>query len=204
MFKKLSAILSLFLIFTFISCAKDNNFPNPDLEKKIICFGDSLTQGKGANPGETYPDFLQQMTNIPVINLGVSGNTSIQGLERIDEVINQKAFMVLVEFGANDFFKKVPIKDTKQAIEEIVDKLQKTGAVVILLSTEDTQLPELYNTVKKISEDKNTLFIDGILNDIWDNRTLFSDTLHPNSDGYKIVAEKIFKKIEPAIKQQQQ
>jgi lysophospholipase L1-like esterase len=71
--------------------------PNPNLERKIVCFGDSLTEGKGANPGETYPDFLNKMTNIQVINLGVSGNTSVQGLARIDDVIKQKAFLVLVD-----------------------------------------------------------------------------------------------------------
>jgi lysophospholipase L1-like esterase len=85
------------------------------------------------------------------------------------------------------------MKDTKQALETIVDKLQETGAVVVLISTEDTQLPELYNTVKEIAKNKKTKFIDGMLNDIWDNRALFSDTLHPNSDGYKIVAKKYSK-----------
>ncbi|MDD2524249.1 MAG: GDSL-type esterase/lipase family protein [Endomicrobiaceae bacterium] len=196
MFKKLSVILSLFLMFSFVSCTKKEI---PNLQKTIICFGDSLTEGKGANPGETYPDFLQKMTNIPVINLGVSGNTSMQGLLRIDEVVNQKAFLILVEFGANDFFKKIPMQETKQSIEKIVDKLQATGATVVLVSTEDTQLPDLYNTLKKISKDKKTNFIDGMLNDIWDNRSLFSDNLHPNSNGYKIVAEKIFEKILPLI-----
>lgn len=200
MFEKLCLIMPLFLMFAFVSCTK-NSVPNPNLERKIVCFGDSLTEGKGANPGETYPDFLNKMTNIQVINLGVSGNTSVQGLARIDDVIKQKAFLVLVEFGANDFFKKVPMKDTKQALETIVDKLQETGAVVVLISTEDTQLPELYNTVKEIAKNKKTKFIDGMLNDIWDNRALFSDTLHPNSDGYKIVAEKIFKNIDAVIKQ---
>ncbi|MFA6913883.1 MAG: GDSL-type esterase/lipase family protein [Endomicrobiia bacterium] len=197
MFKKLSVVLSLFLIFAFVSCTK-NEFPN--LQKTIVCFGNSLTEGKGANPGGTYPDFLQKMTNIHVVNLGVSGNTSVQGLLRIDEVINQKAFLILVEFGANDFFKKVPMAETKQAIETIIDKLQATGATVVLVATEDTQLPDLYNTLKKISKDKKTKFIDGMLNDIWDNRALFSDNLHPNSDGYKIVAEKIYKEIIPIIK----
>lgn len=197
MFKKLSVVLSLFLMFAFVSCTK-NEFPN--LQKTIVCFGDSLTEGKGANPGGTYPDFLQKMTNIPVVNLGVSGNTSIQGLLRIDEVINQKSFLILVEFGANDFFKKVPMAETKQTIETIVDKLQATGATVVLVATEDTQLPDLYNTLKKISKDKKTKFIDGMLNDIWDNRALFSDNLHPNSDGYKIVAEKIYKEIIPIVK----
>jgi acyl-CoA thioesterase-1 len=197
MFKKLSVVLSLFLIFAFVSCTK-NEFPS--LQKTIVCFGDSLTEGKGANPGGTYPDFLQKMTNIHVVNLGVSGNTSVQGLLRIDEVINQKAFLILVEFGANDFFKKVPMAETKQAIETIIDKLQATGATVVLVATEDTQLPDLYNTLKKISKDKKTKFIDGMLNDIWDNRALFSDNLHPNSDGYKIVAEKIYKEIIPIIK----
>jgi len=196
MLKKLKLILILCFCLALISCSGNKA---SDLERKIVCFGDSLTQGVGASYGETYPDFLSQMTGIPVVNLGVSGNTSMQALARIDEVLKQKAFIVLIEFGANDFFRKIPISKTKKTIEQIVDKIQDTRAAAVIISTEDSQLPELYKTLKKISEDKDAGFIDGMLNEIWQDRDLFYDELHPNSLGYRKAAEKIYKALKPMI-----
>jgi len=111
--------------------------------------------------------------------------------------------MVLVEFGANDFFKKIPIETTKQNIETIIDKIQKTGAIAVVVCTEDNQLPELHRILVEISKTKNAPIITGILNEIWTDRSLFADDLHPNSVGYKLVAEKVYREIQPLLKKQQ-
>lgn len=160
----------------------------------IVCFGDSLTQGYGAINEQTYPYFLQQLTNIPVINKGINGNTSKDGLNRIDDILQFKNSIIIVEFGANDFFQQIPISETKKNMEQIVDKLKQDN-IVVLVSTEDKQLNRLYVMLKSLAKEKKVLFINGILNEIWNNRDLFSDEIHPNSKGYKIVAEKIHKSI---------
>jgi len=198
MLKKLFVLSAAVCFFIVSGCAQKAAI-QPKLEKTIVCFGDSLTHGTGASNGETYPYFLQKFTNLTVVNAGVHGDTSQQGLERINEIFQFKPFMVLIEFGANDFFKKIPIATTKKNIEAIVDKIQASGATAVILCTEDNQLPELRRILVEISNDKNAPIVSGILNEIWTNRTLFADDLHPNSAGYKLVAEKVFKAVNPLL-----
>ena len=173
------------------ACSKNNQIKI----NSIVCFGDSLTRGYGSTDEQTYPYFLQLLTNIPVINKGINGNTSKDGLNRIDDILKFKNSLIIVEFGANDFFQQIPISETKKNMEQIIDKLKQDN-IVILVSTEDRQLNKLYSMLKALAKEKNVLFINGILNEIWNNRNLFSDEIHPNSNGYKLVADKIYKNIE--------
>lgn len=201
MHKKLLVFLAVVCLFFTVGCYGKQEIQSK-LNPTIVCFGDSLTQGTGSTNGETYPYFLQKFTNLTVVNAGIHGETSKQGLERVEEIFQFKPFMVIVEFGANDFFKKIPISTTKQNIETIIDKIQKTGAIAVIVSTEDTQLPGLNKILIEISKDKQTPFISGILNEIWNDRSFFSDDLHPNSVGYKLVAEKVYKGIIPLLEKQ--
>ncbi len=193
MFKKFS--LFLFLICMLMSCSRNNQI----YINSIVCFGDSLTQGYGATGEQTYPYFLQQLTNLSVINKGINGNTSKDGLNRIDDILTTQNSIILVEFGANDFFQQIPISETRENIEEIIDKLKATDNIVVLVSIEDKQLKQLYTMLKSLAKEKKVLFIDGILNEFWNDRTLFSDEVHPNSKGYKLVADKIYKSIKHLI-----
>ena len=188
MFKKI--FLFLFLICMLISCSKNNQIKI----NSIVCFGDSLTQGYGSTEEKTYPYYLQQLVNIPVINKGINGNTSKDGFDRIDDILTNKNSLILVEFGANDFFQQISISETKKNMEQIIDKLKQDN-IVILVSTEDKQLHQLYIMLKSLAKEKKVLFINGILNEIWNDRNLFSDDVHPNSNGYKLVADKIYKNI---------
>lgn len=183
--------LFLFIICMLVSCSKNNQTKI----ESIVCFGDSLTKGYGATDEQTYPYFLQQLTTVPVINKGINGDTSRGGLNRTDNILQFKNSLVIVEFGANDFFQQVPISETKKNMEQIVDKLKSANNIVVLVSTEDRQLHNLYTMLKSLAKEKNVLFINGILNEIWNDRNLFSDEIHPNSKGYKSVADKIYKNI---------
>ncbi len=189
MFKKF--LLFLFIICMLVSCSKNNQTKI----EHIVCFGDSLTHGYGATDGQTYPYFLQQLTNIPVVNKGIDGNTSKDGLVRIDDILQFKNSLVIVEFGANDFFQQFSISETKKNMEQIIDKLKNANNVVVLASTEDRQMKNIYIMLKSLAKEKNVLFINGILNEIWNDRNLFSDEVHPNSNGYKLVADKIYTNI---------
>ena len=184
----------LFLVCVLVSCSnnKQIKFNN------VVCFGDSLTEGYGSTDGKTYPYYLQQLVNVPVINKGIDGNTTKDGLDRLDDILQFKNSLVIVEFGANDFFWQVPMQETKNNIEQIVKSLKQNNCTVVLVSTEDKHLlitNNLYDILKTVAKENNILFIDGILNEIWDDRSLFSDEVHPNSDGYKLVADKIYKNI---------
>jgi acyl-CoA thioesterase I len=109
----------------------------PDTRPAIVAFGDSLTAGYGADAGESYPDYLQkdldaQGFRYRVINAGVSGNTTKDGLDRLDSVVVLKPAVVIVAFGGNDGLRGLPIAATRQNIDTMLTKLQRSGAKVVL------------------------------------------------------------------------
>src|SRR5690348_4896668 len=103
----------------------------------LVCFGDSLTAGLGVEPGQSYPDLLQQDLDrrglrYRVVNLGVSGDTTQDGLERLPLVLDEKPRIVLVEFGANDGLRGQPVLIAEQNLSQIIEGLQKAHVQVVL------------------------------------------------------------------------
>ncbi len=109
----------------------------PDTRPVIVAFGDSLTAGYGTNQGESYPDFLQRNLDASgyryhVVNEGVSGNTTKDGVERLSEVVALHPLVVIVAFGGNDGLRGLPISSTRQNLTTIVKGLQQAGIKVVL------------------------------------------------------------------------
>lgn len=191
--KKIFIVLFLFFLF---GCSKQEIVNYPAKEGPIVAFGDSLTYGNGVEAKDAYPALLEDMWHREVINLGISGDTSLQGAARKDEIAKYHPSFVLIEFSANDFFKKIPREQTKAALEDIVDYVQNIGAVAVLIDTGGNSLMESYKKmIKKIAKEKRAIYIDGIMDDIFNNRNLKSDSVHPNEEGYKIIAQKIDKAL---------
>jgi acyl-CoA thioesterase-1 len=98
----------------------------------IVCFGDSLTAGYGVDPDSSYPADVQrdldaQGYHYRVINMGVSGDTTKDGLARIGHVLAAKPELVIVEFGGNDGLRGLPLSDTQKNLDAIVARLKKSG-----------------------------------------------------------------------------
>ena len=95
----------------------------------IVAFGDSLSAGYGADPGKSFPDFLQKDLDAAglhwrVVNAGVSGNTTTDGLTRLSEVLAYKPRVTIVEFGGNDGLRGLPIETTRANLDQIVQMLR--------------------------------------------------------------------------------
>ena len=111
--------------------------PTNDKRPVIVAFGDSLTAGFGTNPGESYPDNLQRDLDAKgyayrVVNQGVSGNTTKDGVERLLAVLALHPLVVMVAFGGNDGLRGLPIASTRENLSIIVKTLQSSGAKVVL------------------------------------------------------------------------
>ena len=112
--------------------------PTPtDARPLLVCFGDSLTAGLGTDPGESYPDVLQQLLNARgyhyhVVNAGISGNTTKDGLDRIARVIARHPQLVVIEYGGNDGLRGLPLEQTQANIASMIQQLQQSGAQVVL------------------------------------------------------------------------
>jgi len=161
----------------------------------IIAFGDSLTYGYGAAQEESYPYVLGEIIGRDIVNLGVNGNTAADGLARIDDLKDYNPYMVLIEFGANDYMRKRPFDQTKQALSDIVDYVQDMGAIAVLVDTGGPGMGQYTDYMKELSKQKQTLFVPAIMAGIFTDPSLKSDIIHPNAKGYKIVAERVYKSI---------
>jgi acyl-CoA thioesterase I len=117
--------------------AGDTTAAVPDGRPVIVAFGDSLTAGFGADTGDSYPDYLEKDLNAmgyryQVINQGISGNTTKDGVDRLQDALRLKPVMVIVAFGGNDGLRGLPIASTRENLDRIVSTLLDSGAKVVL------------------------------------------------------------------------
>jgi acyl-CoA thioesterase I len=169
--------------------------------KYVVCFGDSITQGFGAGPKTAYPAYLSKLTRVPVINAGIEGDTSEGALQRIKpDVLDREPLMVIIEFGANDYLLKIPLKETQRNIESIIKQCQTQGAIVALADVSNMHLmPEYGPMFKTLSRTYKTIYIPDLLNGIYDNPYRKSDYFHPNASGYQIIAQRVYRAILPYL-----
>lgn len=192
-----------FCVLVSASCVK-REIKNIDSKgTNIICFGDSLTFGYGANPGEDYPSILAKSINIPVVNAGIDGDITPEALKRIkSDVLDKEPFLVIIEFCGNDFLRKIPQETTLNNIKQMIGQIQAKGAMVAIVDiSAGLFLREYRWAFKNIAREKQAIFIPGILNGIITNPSMKSDFLHPNADGYKMIAQRIYRAIMPYLKQ---
>src|SRR5271168_1696112 len=119
------------------SPAADTTAVAPDGRPVIVAFGDSLTAGFGADTGDSYPDYLEKDLNTmgyhyQVINQGISGNTTKDGVDRLQDALNVKPVLVIVAFGGNDGLRGLPIASTRENLDRMVATLLHSGTKVVL------------------------------------------------------------------------
>ena len=158
----------------------------------IVSFGDSLTAGFGAEPGQDYPSGLSKRIGVTVANAGVSGDTTESALARLDGVLASRPRMVIVGLGGNDYLRGIAIGTTEANLRAIVQKIQASGAMVVLLGFSFPSLNANYASMyERVAEDERCLLVDGVMNGILRDRSLKSDEIHPNARGYALMAERI-------------
>lgn len=197
-------ILILLWIVCFLSsgCSQEKSIKNlGSAGKNIICFGNSLTSGVGAQAGDDYPSLLAKQIDFPVINAGRAGDTTKDALTRIDrDVLNRDPKLVIVEFGGNDFLHSIPTEQTLNNLDLIVGKIQNAGAIVVLVEVKAGLIGDKYLAgFKKIAKQRGAVLIPDILKDISDNPDLKSDHIHPNEEGYKIMTSRILKTVKQIL-----
>jgi acyl-CoA thioesterase I len=159
----------------------------------VIAFGDSLTAGYGAGEGEDFPSRLSARAGVPIVNAGVSGDTTEGALNRLErDVLLRDPRVVIVGLGGNDFLRGVPIASTEANLRSIVSSIHEAGAMVVLLGFEFPSLSADYGAMyERIAEEEGALLVKGSLKGILTKPDLRSDAIHPNARGYELMAERI-------------
>ncbi len=184
------AICAAGTAFYFYSESRITNYPSAGTD--IIAFGDSLTYGRGSSTGG-YVGALSRELGMPIINLGISGDTTADALARVGEISKYNPKVVILLLGGNDFLAHVPRATTLKNLGEIIEKIQALGSVVLLVDLQD----DVYEPLAKKYQ---TAYVSNILGGIYGFDEYMSDSLHPNDAGYRIMAERIKVVLEKVIK----
>ncbi|HXH69649.1 MAG TPA: arylesterase [Pyrinomonadaceae bacterium] len=227
-FIRITAILSFIsLTILFAACGASSaeqqinrnaqrpiSAPQIDSDKpKIIAFGDSLTAGFGLAEKESYPYLLQQQLradgfDYEVVNAGISGETSLGGLERVDWVLEQENVRILIlELGANDLLRNMPVVKMKQNLSRIIEKAQAKNIQVLLCGmlappTMGAQYQREYITAfPDLAAEYKVPFLPFLLENIALDKNLNqADGIHPNAAGAKIMNDNVYKALNPMLK----
>jgi len=185
--------LTVLILLVFLYFPSDTAITNHESTGvSIVAFGDSLVAGTGSTPGNDFVSLVAKGINEPIINMGVPGETSAMGLERIDEVISKNPKLVFVLFGGNDFLRNVPPETTFKNIDQIVIELQDTGAVVVLLGIRGGILTDTYaKQFADIARKRGAIYVPNVLENILGKQQFMSDAIHPNDAGYRIIADSV-------------
>jgi len=188
------------LIFSLLAaCRRD--VPNLDSPgRTIVCLGDSITAGVGSGSGEAYPERLAGRLGTEVINEGESGDTAAQGLARLDQVLADDPWMVIVELGGNDILRQVPPEQTERSLRQILDRLLSARVVPVLVEVDapfGDKYAEIYG---RLGDEYHVPVVEDAIGKILRDRSLKSDTIHPNAEGQKVLAEAIADEIAPILK----
>ncbi|WP_423148430.1 arylesterase [Rubrolithibacter danxiaensis] len=182
--------------------------------KNILFFGNSLTAGYGLDdPSEAFPAVIQQKIdslNLPykAINAGLSGETTAGGKNRIDWLLKQKVDVFVLELGANDGLRGIPVTETANNLQSIVDKVKAKypEAQLVMLGMEvppnmgGTYASQFRVIFRKIAEKNNMAFVPFLLEGVAGNVDLnLRDGIHPTGKGYKIVANNVWEVLQPLL-----
>lgn len=175
-------------------------------EKIIMFFGNSLTAGYGVNPGEAFPALIQEKIdslnfNYEVINAGLSGETTASGENRVEWILKQKVDIFILELGANDGLRGIDLKETKENLQGIINKVEETypDAKIVLTGMQipPNMGPEYATRFREIfpelAEENNIQLIPFLLQGVGGEPELnLADGIHPNEAGHKILAENVW------------
>jgi acyl-CoA thioesterase-1 len=216
-----SFVVIIGLVIGFFLTGCDNGTTNSSQGITLVCLGNSLTAGYGATiPGmddksKSYPAYLQNKINIPVVNSGVSGNTTSQGLSRIDtDVLSKNPRIVIIELGGNDLFQGIPVTTTWNNLGNIINKLNNGNRKIYLAKfytdtvartmaanfgiidydIQTTLINQYDNMFNALASSNKVVLIDDIWDGVWGIH--MSDSIHPNAAGYEIMANNYFRVLQ--------
>jgi lysophospholipase L1-like esterase len=192
------AVLAIFLVWFFFFRNNETTITNRNSQgTSIVAFGDSLIYGVGSTDGNDFVSILSKRTGQPIINLGVNGNTTVDGLARINKALAQDPKIVILLLGGNDYLKRIPTEETFSNLQRIVDTIHKQGSMVLLLGIRGGLITDIFDDrFKEFAKKNNIAFVPNVLAGLLAKNEFMSDPIHPNDAGYV----KIANKVEPVLR----
>jgi len=183
----------------------------PDTRPVIAAFGDSLSAGFGLESGQSYPDDLQSLLDAAgyryhVMNFGVSGDTTTDGVERLPSVLAVHPAIVILEFGGNDGLRGQPVQSAQKNLAAMIEALKKSEIRILLagMTLPRNYGPEYIQSFEQmyvnLSKEYKLARIPFLLEGVGGHPDLTQpDGIHPTAEGTRIVANTVFTYVKPLL-----
>jgi acyl-CoA thioesterase-1 len=184
-------------------------------KKNIVFMGNSITAGYGLQLSEAFPALIQNRIDslrLPysTVNAGVSGETSADGLARIDWLLRQPVDIFVLELGGNDGLRGIPVSETKKNLQAIIQKVKtKYPQAQIILA--GMQIPpnmgkrytdEFRKMFPDLAKENDVKLIPFLLEGVGGEKRLnMEDGIHPTAEGHRILAENVWRVVEPMVRE---
>jgi len=191
-------VLTLLISFFALTACSEPSFEKLEEGSVIVAFGDSLTQGVGVSVEKSYPAILQKLSGYKVVNLGVSGEITAQGLVRFAQILEQEkpGLIVLLE-GGNDILKNIPREQTKENLAKMIALAQANHIAVLLVGVPEKSIffssAPLYES---LADQWSIPLENNIVGHLMRRTSMKSDYVHFNEKGYQKLAEAIYLKLQ--------
>src|SRR5262252_2683557 len=204
---KTVSLLSMMIFWTAVQSPSAQ-----DSRPVILAFGDSLTAGYGVPHGSGYPDLLQRKLDglgykYRIVSMGINGDTTSGGRARMRYALAAKPAIVILELGANDGLRGLPVTQMQMNLEEMIKEFQQAGAKVILAGM---TLPRNYTAAyvktfedvfRDLAKKYNLPLIPFFLEGVAGNpQYTLEDLIHPNAQGYVLVTDIVMKTLQPLLR----
>lgn len=189
--------LILIVVLVLLACAEKYP-PQPTITQgsTVLILGDSLSFGTGAKPEEAYPTLLEKTTGWHIVNAGIPGDTTSGGLQRLPDLLEtHQPKLLLIELGGNDLLRQVSVKQVEENLKSIIAQAKALGVPVALVA-----IPEIspfmaavgnlsdHPLYAGVAEEMQVPLVTDVFSDVLSKRDLKSDQIHPNAEGYAVVA----------------
>ena len=189
---RIGVLLAVFLLLVS-GCGQQAKLPLLAPDAIVVAFGDSLTYGTGANEEESYPAQLARITGRRVVREGVPGEVSATGLARLPAALDEhRPRLLILCHGGNDFLRRLPKEQAAENVRAMIRLAKDRGVEVLLIGTPEIGFtltpPEFYAGIAK---QFGIPYEGDVLTKILRNGELKSDQIHPNAQGYRLMAERV-------------
>jgi len=193
--KKLLVSLLLTIVTSafLMACSSGAKLPRLASDAAILAFGDSLTFGTGAAPTESYPAILERLVGRRVVNSGVPGEVTGEGLSRLPEVLErEKPALMILCHGGNDLLRRLDRQQTANNLRAMILLARERGVAVVIIAVPSPGLslspPQFY---REIAAEMKIPFEEEAVSKVLSDGSLKSDYIHPNATGYRRLAESL-------------
>lgn len=196
-------MLSLTMLCALVACSRTPKLAGIPQGSVVLAFGDSVTFGTGAQPGEDWPTLLAAKARWQIVNAGIPGDTALNGKDRIAALLEQhRPALVIVEIGGNDFLRRRSPADVKEDIRQIVVASRNSGAEVVVVAVPEFSMfavvaekPSDAALYAELGKEEKIPVIANVFTDVLSKSDLRADTIHPNAKGYRVMADGLFTEL---------